>query len=90
MSILPLGKIVRLTCEPKICFSPPRNVVHPELHFVTHIPQTIPGEQLIAQLFRCVPEKSWLFKYGCVPMSFILPDWVWRVSFLFPLFYHRL
>jgi transcription factor 1 len=52
--------------------------LHPELHFVTHIPQTIPGEQLIAQLFRCVPEKSWLFKYGCVPMSFILPDWVWR------------
>ncbi|KAN0129209.1 S-adenosyl-L-methionine-dependent methyltransferase [Lactarius tabidus] len=52
--------------------------LHPELHFVTHIPQTIPGEQLIAQLFRCVPEKSWLFKYGRVPMSFILADWVWR------------
>ncbi|KAF8271235.1 S-adenosyl-L-methionine-dependent methyltransferase [Lactarius quietus] len=52
--------------------------VHPELHFVTHIPQTIPGEQLIAQLFRCIPEKSWLFKYGRVPMSFILADWVWR------------
>jgi len=52
--------------------------VHPELHFVTHIPQTIPGEQLVAQLFRCIPEKSWLFKYGRVPMSFILADWVWR------------
>ena len=56
--------------------------VHPELHFVTHIPQTILGEQLVAQLFRCIPEKSWMFKYGRVPMSFILADWVWRVSSL--------
>lgn len=90
MSILPLGKIVRLACAPKIVLSSPCHAVHPELHFVTHIPQTIPGEQLIAQLFRCVPEKSWLFKHGRVPMSFILPDWVWRVSILFPLPYHRL
>ncbi|KAI9461235.1 S-adenosyl-L-methionine-dependent methyltransferase [Lactarius psammicola] len=56
----------------------PWEEIHPELHFVTHIPQTIPGEQLVAQLFRCIPEKSWLFKYGRVPMSFILADWVWR------------
>ena len=61
-------------------------VVHPELHFVTHIPQTILGEQLVAQLFRCIPEKSWLFKYGRIPMSFIVADWVWRVGFLFDLF----
>ncbi|KAI9509165.1 S-adenosyl-L-methionine-dependent methyltransferase [Russula earlei] len=52
--------------------------LHPELHFVTHIPQTILGEQLVAQLFRCIPEQSWLFKYGRIPMSFILADWVWR------------
>jgi len=52
--------------------------LHPELHFVTHIPQTIPGEQLVAQLFRCIPDNSWLFKYGRVPMSFLLADWVWR------------
>jgi hypothetical protein len=58
-------------------------LVHPELHFVTHIPQTIHGEQLVAQLFRCIPEKSWLFKYGRVPMSFILADWVWQVGFSF-------
>jgi len=57
------------------------------LHFVTHIPQTIPGEQLVAQLFRCIPEKSWLFKYGRIPMSFILADWVWRVSFSFSVFF---
>jgi len=56
----------------------PWEKLHPELHFVTHIPQTIHGEQLVAQLFRCIPEKSWLFKYGRIPMSFILADWVWR------------
>jgi transcription factor 1 len=58
-------------------------LVHPELHFVTHIPQTVHGEQLVAQLFRCIPEKSWLFKYGRIPMSFVLTDWVWRVGFSF-------
>lgn len=85
MSILPLGKMVRLlACAPKIAFFLLScYAVHPELHFVTHIPQTVAGEQLVAQLFRCIPEKSWLFKYGRVPMSFILADWVWRVGFLF-------
>jgi mitochondrial transcription factor 1 len=58
-------------------------VVHPELHFVTHIPQTILGEQLVAQLFRSIPDKSWLFKYGRIPMSFVFADWVWRVGFPF-------
>jgi transcription factor 1 len=38
------------------------------------------GEQLIAQLFRGIPEKSWLFKYGRVPMSFLLNKWVLDVS----------
>lgn len=52
--------------------------IHPELHFVTHITQTVHGEQLVAQLFRCIPEKSWLFKYGRIPMSFILANWVLR------------
>lgn len=61
--------------------------VHPELHFVTHIPQTIAGEQLVSQLFRCIPERSWLFKYGRIPMSFVFADWVWRVSFFFGLFW---
>lgn len=68
--------------NPRQPFDSHTRAVHPELHFVTHIPQTIAGEQLVAQLFRCIPEKSWLFKYGRVPMSFILADWVWRVSFL--------
>ncbi|OSD04052.1 S-adenosyl-L-methionine-dependent methyltransferase [Trametes coccinea BRFM310] len=44
----------------------------PNLHFVAHLPQSVKGEQLIAQLFRCIPEQSWLFQYGRVPMSFLL------------------
>ncbi|TFY70882.1 hypothetical protein EVG20_g2110 [Dentipellis fragilis] len=52
--------------------------IHPRLHFITHIPQTIAGEQLVAQLFRNIPERSWLFKYGRIPMSFLMSDWVWR------------
>ncbi|KAI0268636.1 S-adenosyl-L-methionine-dependent methyltransferase [Gloeopeniophorella convolvens] len=56
----------------------PWEQLHPELHFVTHIPLNVPGEQLVAQLFRCIPDKSWLFKHGRIPMSFVLADWVWR------------
>lgn len=70
------------------CFKPGEKaftpvLVHPELHFVSHIPQTVHGEQLVAQLFRCIPEKSWLFKYGRIPISFVLADWVWQVGFFF-------
>ena len=78
----PLGRIVRLSPR-QTQQSNLTPAVHPELHFVTHIPQTIHGEQLVSQLFRCIPEKSWLFKYGRIPMSFIVADWVWRVSFSF-------
>ncbi|KAL1942687.1 hypothetical protein VTO73DRAFT_4927 [Trametes versicolor] len=49
----------------------------PNLHFVSHLPVSVKGEQLIAQLFRCIPERSWLFQYGRVPMSLILTDYVW-------------
>ena len=44
-----------------------------------HTPQNVKGEQLVAQLFRNIPEKSWLFKYGRVPMSFIMGEWIWEV-----------
>lgn len=53
--------------------------VHPQLHFISHIPQSIQGEQFVAQLFRNIPTHSWLFKYGCVPMSFIMGEWIWEV-----------
>ena len=55
------------------------SVVHPQLHFISHIPQNVKGEQLIAQLFRNIPTHSWLFKYGCVPMSFVMGEWIWEV-----------
>lgn len=55
------------------------NSVHPNLHFITHIPHTILGEQLVAQFFRNIPDRSWLFKYGRVPMSFVLGEWIWEV-----------
>ncbi|KAI8993812.1 S-adenosyl-L-methionine-dependent methyltransferase [Trametes punicea] len=48
----------------------------PNLHFVAHLPHNVKGEQLIAQLFRCIPEHSWLFQYGRVPMSFLLSEYV--------------
>ncbi|KAI0356139.1 S-adenosyl-L-methionine-dependent methyltransferase [Trametes cingulata] len=49
----------------------------PNLHFVSHLPINVKGEQLIAQLFRSIPERSWLFQYGRVPMSIVLSDHVW-------------
>ncbi|KAI0930327.1 hypothetical protein AcW1_009053 [Taiwanofungus camphoratus] len=52
--------------------------LHPQLHFISHLQHTIQGEQLIAQLYRCIPDQSWLYKFGRVPMSFILSDWVWN------------
>ncbi|EGO25841.1 hypothetical protein SERLADRAFT_369203 [Serpula lacrymans var. lacrymans S7.9] len=55
--------------------------VHPHLHFISHLPMTTMGEQLIAQLFRTMPEQQWLFKWGRVPMSYVMHQWVWeRIS----------
>jgi len=51
--------------------------LHPNLHFVSHLQRSIKGEQLIAQLFRCIPDRTWLYKFGRVPMSFVMSDWVW-------------
>ncbi|OJA09178.1 hypothetical protein AZE42_00675 [Rhizopogon vesiculosus] len=51
------------------------------LHFISHLPMDVLGEQLIAQLLRCAPAHSWLFKYGRVPMSYLMHEWVWdRIS----------
>ncbi|KAF8627810.1 hypothetical protein AX15_004235 [Amanita polypyramis BW_CC] len=52
--------------------------VHPSLQFISHLPSSIDGEQLVAQLFRSIPDQQWLFKYGRVPMSFVLSDHVWK------------
>ncbi|OCH95074.1 S-adenosyl-L-methionine-dependent methyltransferase [Obba rivulosa] len=57
---------------------PWENGIHPELHFISHLPLNIMGEQLIAQFLRCIPERSWLFHYGRVPMSIIIGEWLWQ------------
>ncbi|PIL34238.1 hypothetical protein GSI_03949 [Ganoderma sinense ZZ0214-1] len=49
----------------------------PDLHFVSHLTHNVHGEQLIAQLFRSIPERAWLFQYGRVPMSILMSEWVW-------------
>ncbi|KII92368.1 hypothetical protein PLICRDRAFT_695743 [Plicaturopsis crispa FD-325 SS-3] len=51
---------------------------HSQLHFISHLRQSVLGEQLIAQLFRCIPDRAWIFKFGRIPMSFILDEWVWQ------------
>ena len=53
--------------------------VHPSLHFISHIPQTTQGEQLVAQLMRCVPDESWLFRYGRVPLTLLMAESMWKV-----------
>ncbi|KAH9831248.1 S-adenosyl-L-methionine-dependent methyltransferase [Rhodofomes roseus] len=55
---------------------PWENGIHPNLHFISHLQRSIKGEQLIAQLFRCIPDRTWLYRYGRVPMSFLMSDWV--------------
>ncbi|CAE6470221.1 unnamed protein product [Rhizoctonia solani] len=45
---------------------------HSTLSFIGHLPLGPVGEQLIAQLLRAIPERSWLFKYGRMRMSWLL------------------
>lgn len=45
---------------------------HSTLSFIGHLPLGPVGEQLIAQLFRAIPERSWLYKYGRMRMSWLL------------------
>ncbi|KAJ7703220.1 S-adenosyl-L-methionine-dependent methyltransferase, partial [Mycena rosella] len=52
--------------------------VHPQLHFVSHLTSNVGGEQLISQLFRSMPDQQWLFKYGRVPMSVLLSEYIWK------------
>ncbi|KAG2132443.1 S-adenosyl-L-methionine-dependent methyltransferase [Suillus bovinus] len=59
----------------------PWNQPNPYLHFISHLPMDVLGEQLLAQLLRCAPEQSWLFKHGRISMSYLMHDWVWdRIS----------
>ncbi|KIK67474.1 hypothetical protein GYMLUDRAFT_873448 [Collybiopsis luxurians FD-317 M1] len=51
--------------------------VHPTLQFISHLPLTVFGEQLISQFLRLIPDKNWLFKFGRVKMNLILSEYVW-------------
>jgi transcription factor 1 len=42
------------------------------------------GEQFAAQIFRCIPEHEWLFKFGRVPLNLILSGNLWGVRTPFP------
>jgi mitochondrial transcription factor 1 len=37
------------------------------------------SEQFLAQILRCIPEQSWLFKFGRVPVNLILGERLWSV-----------
>lgn len=62
-------------------------LVHPHMHFIAHLPTSVYGEQLLAQLLRLVPDGGWLFQYGRVPMSYVMHDWLWEVNFQAPLLF---
>ena len=47
-----------------------------------HTSGTVEGEQLLSQLLRAIPDRQWLFKYGRVPMNFILATRMWEVKFI--------
>ncbi|EJT97360.1 S-adenosyl-L-methionine-dependent methyltransferase, partial [Dacryopinax primogenitus] len=49
-----------------------------QLQFICRLPLTLISEQLMSQFLRFVPLKAWLFKYGRVPMGFLLPLGLWE------------
>ncbi|KIM78942.1 hypothetical protein PILCRDRAFT_75087 [Piloderma croceum F 1598] len=51
--------------------------LHPHLQFISHLPLSTMGEQFAAQIFRCIPEREWLFKFGRVPLNLILSEHLW-------------
>ncbi|KLO18360.1 S-adenosyl-L-methionine-dependent methyltransferase [Schizopora paradoxa] len=55
-----------------------KSEAQPNLHFISHLPNTVHGDQLLNQIFRCMPMESWLFKYGRVPLSFLMTESIWE------------
>ena len=68
-----------LISRQRILNQPLHPPVHPQLHFISHISHDIKGEQLVAQFFRMIPDHLWLFKYGRIPLSFIMGQSLWEV-----------
>lgn len=52
--------------------------VHPNLHFIQHLPSAVMGEQLLSQYVRLIPDRMWLFKYGRVPLDLITTARMWQ------------
>ncbi|KAF9515522.1 hypothetical protein BS47DRAFT_1391549 [Hydnum rufescens UP504] len=47
---------------------------HPNLHFVGQMPPSIHSEQLLSQFIRSIPAKSWLWRFGRVPLHLIVTE----------------
>ncbi|KDQ21536.1 hypothetical protein BOTBODRAFT_150422 [Botryobasidium botryosum FD-172 SS1] len=52
------------------------NELHPNLRFVSHLPLSGHGEQLLSQFIHAIPERSWLFRYGRMPMHILVAEWM--------------
>ncbi|KAF8902639.1 ribosomal RNA adenine dimethylase-domain-containing protein [Mucidula mucida] len=54
----------------------PWDSLHPQLQWISHIPSTSHGEQLVSQLLRFIPGRQWLFKFGRVSLNMVLGSFV--------------
>ncbi|KAG8836366.1 Mitochondrial transcription factor 1 [Serendipita sp. 399] len=51
---------------------------HSQLHFIASaLPPAESGEALFNQMFRAVASRDWLFQYGAVPFSAVIPHSFW-------------
>ncbi|KAF9038289.1 S-adenosyl-L-methionine-dependent methyltransferase [Hymenopellis radicata] len=54
----------------------PWETLHPQLQWISHIPSTSHGEQLVSQLLRFIPGRQWLFKHGRIPLNMVLSSFL--------------
>lgn len=56
-------------------------LAHPSLRFLgSALPFNLQGESLFNQSLRAMAEKSWIFKYGRVPITFVCQDYLADVT----------
>ncbi|KIJ49434.1 hypothetical protein M422DRAFT_246523 [Sphaerobolus stellatus SS14] len=46
----------------------------PDLEFICQLPNTVHGEQFLSQMLRAIPHKTWLFKYGRIPLHLFMVE----------------
>ena len=85
-------KVVRLWYSKAISSSPYRHrrTVNQNFHFISQIPLSVLGDQVVSQFLRCIPEKTWLYKYGRIPMTFLVHEQLWEVISSFPRVFPRI